>query len=225
MELIFKKILSNFGIKNVLLELNCLPFDFVGNFYKKNLLDFFIQNIKNFDKLLGFNPMRILDKNKNIYNVLIPNIINYIDSKNRKDFFKFLFFLKKMNVSFIMNNYLVRGLEYYSNIVYEWTFVIDNKFLTLCAGGRYDNLSFKISKIKSYSTGFAFGIERFFYLLKYQEKNLDIIVFFKKNSDWTLNFKYLDYLRGENPGKSISYDTNKNSIKKKNKNNVKVIIF
>lgn len=224
--IIFKQLLLDFKLNNVLLELNCLTGGINRFLYQKCLFDFFLKNIVNFNYFSFISPMKFLDKNKKIYDVLIPKMIDYLDEINRKNFFNFLFFLKKMNINFIINNYLVRGLEYYTNIIYEWTYKFKNKKLTVCAGGRYDNLSSKLGSIKTYSTGFALGVERFLMLFNSDCYNIDFLVFFKNKYNVTINMKYLIYLKKIYSNKSFIYTSNKNLLKKIKKTyNITNIIF
>ena len=63
-----------------------------------------------------------------------------------------------MNIPFKVDTGIVRGLDYYTRTVFEF---INSEGLTLCGGGRYDNLINEIDEKQDIpAVGFGFGIER-----------------------------------------------------------------
>ncbi|OOY41972.1 histidine--tRNA ligase, partial [Solemya velum gill symbiont] len=74
--------------------------------------------------------------------------------------------LKASGIEYVINQRLVRGLDYYSLSVFEW---VTNKLGaqgTVCAGGRYDGLIEQLGGRASKAVGFAMGIERLVALLE-----------------------------------------------------------
>lgn len=112
------------------------------------------------------NPMRILDsKSKQDIKILInaPVLSDFYSSEDTDYLDQVTNCLSKLGINFFINERLVRGLDYYTGIVFE--FVVENESgdqITLLGGGRYDQLISKISggKIDQPSIGFAAGIER-----------------------------------------------------------------
>lgn len=83
-------------------------------------------------------------------------------------------YLTDAGVSFVINQKLVRGLDYYNKTVFEWTTTHLGSQGTVCAGGRYDGLVGQL-KGKADQTvpavGFAMGMERLLLLLEQVEDN------------------------------------------------------
>ena len=64
-----------------------------------------------------------------------------------------------MNIDFIVDPFLVRGLDYYSDTTFEFTLKKNDKFAVL-AGGRYDRLIKELGGGEIPGVGWAAGIER-----------------------------------------------------------------
>ena len=118
---------------------------------------------------LHTNPMRILDsKNQNLQTVIdnAPSLTEYLDAESREHFEGLRQLLAAANIEYTINPRLVRGLDYYSKTVFEWT---ANKLpaaqATVCAGGRYDGLAQQLGGKPCTAVGFAIGLERLVALL------------------------------------------------------------
>lgn len=113
-------------------------------------------------KRLDNNPLRILDcKVCTFENV--PSIYNYICDECKGHFNTVQKLLAAINVPYTINNHLVRGLDYYSNTVFEFVFQHPNLQLpiTLIGGGRYNGLIKQFCDgIDQPAIGFAAGLER-----------------------------------------------------------------
>jgi len=73
-----------------------------------------------------------------------------------------------MDIKFEIDPHIVRGLDYYTKTVFE----ILTEGLTLCGGGRYDNLIEEVGGPKMPAVGFGMGIERL--LMALEEKGIQI---------------------------------------------------
>ena len=103
---------------------------------------------ENTQKKMMSNPLRVLDsKDPKIKNIIddIPIIENYLSSKTNDQFKIFLETLDTLGVKYKINSHLVRGLDYYNDIVFEIKSRDDHTQNTICAGGRYDGLMSIIS--------------------------------------------------------------------------------
>lgn len=220
--LIFYRLLNKLNIFKLILEVNCLDNFFISIYYNKVLLDFFNKFIKNFNEQI--DVMRLLDKSFFTNNINFPKYIFYLSAKNRKSFLYFIYILKKFNIPFILNFSLVRGLDYYNGIIYEWTYkMIENKRLTVCAGGRYNDLSEKIYKIRCYSTGFAFGIERLLNLISQKlNNNFDIFLVLNNFDNFYIDLKICEEFRSSLPNKKIFLGINSKKNKKSCNSSVEV---
>lgn len=118
---------------------------------------------------LGTNPMRILDsKSKETQKLLdnAPNFEDFLDAESAEHFEQLKARLESAGVSYKLNPRLVRGLDYYSKTVFEWTTEKLGAQGTVCAGGRYDGLVEQLGGKPTPAVGFAMGIERLLLLLE-----------------------------------------------------------
>lgn len=165
------KILDVLNITKYKLEINSIGSLKTRNIYKKNLKEYFL-NVKN--KLsndsrekLDKNIFRILDsKDQKDLNLIkkAPSISKYLTNDESQYFNKIKILLNELNIDYIVNDKLVRGLDYYNDLVFEFI-SLDEKNLgsksTLIGGGRFDGLVEQIDNTKKVDAiGFAAGIER-----------------------------------------------------------------
>ena len=132
--------------------------------YVKVLYDYFLNNK---DKLsqesiekLEKNTLRILDSNNTDEYELIksaPKINEFINEKSQNSFSVILNNLNSAEISYEIDESLVRGLDYYNDLTFE--FVTSNN-VVIGGGGRYDNLAEILSLGKFNGVGVAFGVER-----------------------------------------------------------------
>ena len=107
------------------------------------------------------NPLRTLDcKVPSCHEIMknAPRTIDYLDEECKEHFEEMKSLLNEMNIAYKEDSGIVRGLDYYTKTVFEF---INSEGLTLCGGGRYDNLINEIDgKLDIPAVGFGFGIER-----------------------------------------------------------------
>ncbi|MFA5184460.1 MAG: histidine--tRNA ligase [Patescibacteria group bacterium] len=93
-----------------------------------------------------------------------PQIADYLSSESREHFAKTLEFLDELNIDYNFNPYLVRGLNYYSDTVFEfWPANEDGSLISkiaLAGGGRYDSLIESLGGAPTAAIGLAIGLER-----------------------------------------------------------------
>lgn len=172
--LLIFRIWKNLNIhKNVKLYLNNIGTLEERMAYQKILISFFEKNKKFLDTSclykLYTNPIKILDsKNKKVQKLLefAPKISNFLKEKSRTDFQDLCNILNKFNIKYDINYFLVRGLDYYNNTVFEWVIENFGKKITLCAGGRYDKLVELLGGNSTPAIGFAIGLDRLLLLIK-----------------------------------------------------------
>lgn len=111
------------------------------------------------------NPLRILDDKVDGEKDFVknaPKLAQYLTDEDNEYFSKILRGLNALNISYEIDDSLVRGLDYYTGVVFE--FVSTNKNLvgksTLIGGGRYANLIKETGGPDYQGLGFAIGIER-----------------------------------------------------------------
>ena len=127
---------------------------------------------KNKDKLskeslekIENNTLRILDSNNSEDKEIIdnaPTINEYINNDSKEDFESLLRLLDNSEINYEIDNSLVRGLDYYNDLTFEFH---TEESVVVGGGGRYDNLA-KILSIGDFNgVGVAFGVERIMNLL------------------------------------------------------------
>ena len=166
---IANNLLKRLKYSNFRIELNSLGTQIERNKYKEDLVNYLIKYQKDLDPdsqtRLKNNPLRILDS-KNIKTQAIlensPRLNTYLTPESLKHFDKVCKHLNILNIPFILNTKLVRGLDYYNHTAFE---IIDNTLgnqTTLCGGGRYNQLIEHLGGPESPGVGWAIGIERLF---------------------------------------------------------------
>ncbi|MDP2944567.1 MAG: histidine--tRNA ligase [bacterium] len=126
---------------------------------------------------LGRNVLSLLDCSEDACVKLreeAPQIADYLSNESREHFTKTLEFLDELNINYNFNPYLVRGLSYYNDTVFEfWPINDDGSILgkiALGGGGRYDSLVESLGGIPTPAIGLAIGLERT--LAKIKDKQL-----------------------------------------------------
>ncbi|WP_339041920.1 histidine--tRNA ligase [Candidatus Lariskella endosymbiont of Hedychridium roseum] len=115
------------------------------------------------------NPLRILDsKDKTDQEILngVPKIIDFLSKEVRSKYERLLSYLHDIGIKYKQNHKLVRGLDYYTGVVFE--IITDNLGSqgTVIAGGRYDELVSAMGGSCVPAIGFALGVERLAALLE-----------------------------------------------------------
>ncbi len=172
---IFYDILQSLGIKDLLIEVNCIGcVDCRANF-RKALLGYLKSKQSSLcvtcKKRMKKNPLRILDcKEEKCERVRksAPQILDYL-CKDCHDHFKGLLeFLDELGLPYNLNSCLVRGLDYYTKTVFEiFQNTQEGKSQgALAGGGRYDNLVKLLGGKETPACGGALGVDRVANLLK-----------------------------------------------------------
>ncbi|AGI27175.1 Histidine--tRNA ligase [Candidatus Portiera aleyrodidarum] len=247
-EIIFitNRIFQVLGIKKYLnLELNSLGSKNSRRLYSNILFKYF-KKFKNYlDTNLIYtlynNPLRLLDNKINNIKYIFkhtPKILDFIDIKSLQHFDLLKNILTYTNIKYTINTNLVRGLDYYSRTVFEWTTTFLGSQNTICAGGRYDYLIKYFHGKHTPAIGFAIGLERIILLLEKLNllpTNINVtinILFITLSTDKKIqikSLKILEQIRNELPNLIIQTNYCNTSLKKQlykaNKNNIHIILF
>ena len=161
------------GLEGLRLELNCLGSREIQQSYRNQLVDYLSAHVKDLDddsrRRLGSNALRILDsKNPNLRHILeaAPRIVDCLDDDSRAHFEQLQAMLDASGITFRVNPRLVRGLDYYTDTVFEWITDDLGAQGAVCGGGRYDGLVEEIGGTPTPATGFAVGLERIVALMQ-----------------------------------------------------------
>jgi len=161
------------GISRVRLELNSLGTPESRATYREALRAYFGAAPERLDaysrRRLDGNPLRILDSKNPAMAPLIaaaPVLGDYLDAGSREHFEGLKARLTAAGIPFVLNPRLVRGLDYYSRTVFEWTTDALGSQNAICSGGRYDGLIGQLGGSPTPAIGWALGIERIILLMQ-----------------------------------------------------------
>ena len=134
-------------------------------------------------KRLVKNPLRLLDCKEDSCTEIredAPQIIDYLDDACREHFVRVLEYLDEFDIPYVLNPYLVRGLDYYNRTVFEFVSAPEEnelgevkKQIALGGGGRYDELIEAMGgREPTPALGFGIGLERV--VIKIKELNIPL---------------------------------------------------
>ena len=109
------------------------------------------------------NPLRVLDCKVPADQPIIeklPRIADYLDESCRRHFAEVQEILRAVEVPFVINNRMVRGLDYYEKTTFEFTHGALGAQNAILGGGRYDGLSETLGGPRAPGIGFAIGEDR-----------------------------------------------------------------
>ena len=168
---------------SVRLELNTLGETDERAEYRAALVEFLNQHKEALDedsqRRLTTNPLRILDsKSESTQKILenAPKLHDFLKEDSIQHFQQLQQYLTDAGVEFVINQKLVRGLDY-NKTVFEWTTSMLGSQGTVCAGGRYDGLVGQLKGKVDQSVpavGFAMGMERLLLLLEQVEQAKEV---------------------------------------------------
>ena len=171
------------GLKDVKVRINSLGDSESRSNYREALLAYFKPHL---DKLCsdcneryGKNPLRILDcKVDHDLDIMknAPKMSDYLSNESINHFEQVKDYLDANGISYIVDDTLVRGLDYYTNTVFEVEADIPGfgANSVLCAGGRYNHLVENIGGPSTPGVGFALGMERLINVLEASNISLNI---------------------------------------------------
>jgi histidyl-tRNA synthetase len=181
--LLSRRLWTALGISGLALELNSLGSRAIQARYRTRLVEYFSAHASMLDadsaRRMETNPLRILDSKNPSMQALIeeaPRIIDEHDDDARAHLEQLLAMLEEAGVAYRLNPRLVRGLDYYTGTVFEWTTSELGAQDAVCGGGRYDNLVSEIGGPACPAIGFAIGLERLVALLETQSVELPAAV-------------------------------------------------
>lgn len=163
------------GLPGLQLQINTLGTPEERVSYREQLVAYFSAHQEQLDeeslRRLHTNPLRILDsKNPQLRGLIeqAPSLMAYLGDASRSHFDLLCTGLTALDIEFVVNPRLVRGLDYYTRTVFEWVTDQLGAQGTVCAGGRYDGLVEQLGGRATPAVGFAMGVERLILLLEQQ---------------------------------------------------------
>ena len=141
--------------------------------YREALKEFIRPNLNQFSEIsqkrFNTNPLRIMDTKAAHEKKILegaPSISEFYSDEDTRHLESVQNFLSVMNIPFGFNPGLVRGLDYYTRTVFEFTSDLLGAQDALLGGGRYDNLVETLGGRYTPGIGFAAGMERFLMVMK-----------------------------------------------------------
>ena len=218
-----QRILLSIGLEDVRVLINSLGDEESRNNYREALREYFSKHI---DKMcpdckrrLEQNPLRILDckvpEDKEIIKNA-PKMTDYLSPSAKAYLMSVIAILKSVGIETEVDPTLVRGLDYYTGVVFEYHFQkkegLDDVG-ALGAGGHYANLLEEVGGPSLEGVGVAFGIERLAYIVKsqlpYDGINIGLDFYLMGMSDEIIekNFVLADMLREAGFSGEMNYAT------------------
>jgi len=224
--------------RKMTLEINSIGSQNDQQEYSKKLKDYFSKYKKELDedslKRLEKNPLRILDsKNQELENLIkgAPNINQSISKESQENFTLLKRYLSDLKIEYQENPRLVRGLDYYNDLVFEWKSNSIGSQDTICGGGRYDSLSKIIGGREANAIGLSIGLERLCLLVE-DSKTINtksLLIVSLEDSFFLDGMKLASSLREKLQNFSIQFSGKeknlKNILKKANKKNTDFMVI
>ena len=217
-------ILSKCGLgDDVKLHLNSLGSKECRIKYIDSLKDFISPNINKFSETsqrrFSKNTLRILDTKSEHEKIILknaPQIADYLTDEDRDHFNLLQNYLTALKIPFEINQKLVRGLDYYSRTVFEFTTSALGSQDALLGGGRYDSLVERLGGKPTPGIGFAAGMERFLIAMGGNQKESSINesrMFFVCTEEGGIPVTLSLSQKLRNHGKEIIMDSKRRSMK------------
>ena len=169
------------GLKKLRLVINSLGDSDSRIAHRNALISHFKPRIDEFcgdcQKRLEKNPLRILDCKRDHDHELMgtaPSILDYLTEESSQYFAMVKQYLTAMNIEYVVDSTLVRGLDYYNHTAFEIMSEAEGfgAITTLCGGGRYNGLVQEMGGPDTPGIGFALSIERLISALEAEKVDL-----------------------------------------------------
>ncbi|WP_018122648.1 histidine--tRNA ligase [Wohlfahrtiimonas chitiniclastica] len=155
----------------VTLEINSMGTEECRKRYREVIVKYFEDNIELLDedslRRLKSNPLRILDSKNPAMQALLnnaPKLLDHLTEDSAEHFKKLCQYLDELGIQYVINHRIVRGMDYYTRTVFEWTTDKLGAQATICGGGRYDRMVEELGGHKTPAIGFGLGMERLYLL-------------------------------------------------------------
>jgi histidyl-tRNA synthetase len=168
--------LRELGLKDLEIDINSVGDAETRASFRERLLDFLREwkgEMSAESKArMETNPLRILDSKDKADEELVawaPKVTNHLSSKSSAHFAAVLRHLDRLRMPYIVNKKLVRGLDYYTDTVFEVLSSDLGAQSAVAGGGRYDGLVGEFQKQARPAVGWAIGLDRLTWLLEQRQ--------------------------------------------------------
>lgn len=220
-------LLNKLGVKNFELHINSLGNEVVRKAYHDALINYFTpvkdQLSEDSQRRLMKNPLRILDSKEEQDKQFLPDaprIVDYLDDESKANFKFITDALDKLGIKYVLDDDLVRGLDYYTGVIFEFM-VADTDLwaspTTVLGGGRYNHLVEEFGGPETPAVGLGIGEERLMLVLEKQNPELFAdsgIDFFITNIGEGTALKSVELARKlRAQGQRVQYDVDQKKLK------------
>lgn len=163
-----QRLVQSLGIRSIQIQVNSIGCPICRRDYRELLINY-LESKKNklcidCKRRMETNPLRVLDcKEDKCAQVAAaaPQSVDHLCEECRTHFRTLLEYLDELDLPYIINPHLVRGLDYYTKTVFEvWSGMGEGKKSALFGGGRYDGLIKSMGGEDTPAIGFGMGMER-----------------------------------------------------------------
>lgn len=163
------RVVTHLGLKNIEFQVNTIGTPVARREYNRVLVRYFeTQRTKlcqDCRERLVTNPLRILDCKEDKCSQLVvnaPKAMEYLEAESKQHFNRLLEYLQELGIPYVVNPRLVRGMDYYTDTVFEiYASGRDEaKRQSLGGGGRYDGLLSSLGGEATPAIGFGLGLDR-----------------------------------------------------------------
>lgn len=208
---------------SVKLEMNSIGDETSRKNYKDALAEFLSPHRESMceqcGKRLDTNPLRILDcKNAECKKLTddAPAIIDFLTTNSRDHFNRLIDVLNSLSIPFEINSRIVRGLDYYTETVFEFVTDLLGSQNAIAAGGRYNGLVEQMGGNSTPAVGFALGLERIIILHEQLQKDgfepsADVYIAWIGDNSFIEGFKVAGEIR--KTGKTVVMEHDPKSLK------------
>ena len=217
---VFRKL----GLSNFTVRLNSLASPSARTAWKEVLVPYLVQHSGSLSadsqRRTNTNPMRVLDSKLEQDRDVIqnaPRILDYLTPEDNEHFEQLQSALRSINIDFVVDPLLVRGIDYYTRTVFEVMSSDLGAQDTLCGGGRYDVLVEQLDGAPTPAVGFGAGVERVMIALEKKRgeyaiaQNCEVYVVAQSPLARMKTFELTSALR--NSGAAAICDLNERSMK------------
>jgi len=176
---VFYTYLQSLGLKNYVVEINSVGCSDCKGVYDRALQEYYREHLPSLcpdcQRRFEHNPRRLLDckvEGCRAYAKSAPNMLDFLDSECAEAFSAVQKYLRMLGVPFVINPRIVRGLDYYTQTAFEFTYSELGAQNALGGGGRYDGLIAQMGGGQVPAIGFAGGFSRL--ILSLQNEGLFI---------------------------------------------------
>lgn len=182
-------LMKTLGLKDIHLEINSIGCPECRPAYDKLLKEYLVAHktdlCETCNERIETNPLRVLDCKVPSCQPVIegaPVITDHLCESCETHFESVKTYLEASEVPFVVNPYIVRGLDYYTKTAFEFISGDIGAQSTVCGGGRYDGLIQEVGGPATPGVGFGMGIERLIMTMEAQglsfgeEEPIDIFI-------------------------------------------------